>query len=305
MKTDKYIDIFIPDLSGQIVIVTGANSGIGYQCALTLAQKHAKVVLACRNQSRAEQAKENILKIYPDGDIEILLYDQSSFSSIDEFVKNIIHKYSNFDAIILNAGIYRPQKGLKTADGFPLTIGTNFFGLYYLLKKLSPFLEESTKERRIIIQGSLAARRVKYKPNKNLLLNEKKNLMYQYALSKLGSMNVFYHFANKNTNSRIFFYLSEPGVTYTNILRGFPRSFQKAAKIFLNIFTHSVLSASLSATLLASTNCFPNGTAALPKGAFHIRGKPKVYPKFKQKCYPLMIEDTETILSSYFKNKRL
>lgn len=301
MKTDKYIDIFIPDLSGQTMIVTGANSGIGYQCALTLAKKHAKVVLACRNQNRAEEAKNNILKVYPNSDIEILLYDQSSFASIDKLVENITHKYSNFDAIILNAGIYRPQKGLKTADGFPLTIGTNFFGLYYLMKKLSPFLEVSTKQRRIVIQGSLAARRVKYKPNKDLLLSEKKNLMYQYALSKLGSMNVFYHFANENTNPYIFYYLSEPGVTYTNILRGFPRSFQKAAKFFLNIFTHSVLSASLSATLLAANNCFPNGAVALPKGAFHVRGKPKVYPKFKQKCYPLMIKDTETILSSYLK----
>ncbi len=296
MKINKYIDEKINDSTSKMYVITGANSGIGFECMKVLAYKHAHILMACRSINKAKKARDDILKIYPSSKIDILLYDQSDLNSVKAFVNELINKYPNFDGIIFNAGLYMPKKDDKTAQGIPLTIGTNFFGLYYMLKLLKPFLDNSKKKRNIVIQGSLAARRVKYKANKNLLLNDKKGLMYQYSLSKLGSMNVFYHFALNNKNDNISYMLSEPGVCYTNILRGFPLSFQKVAKGFLNIFTHSPLSGSLCACLLVS-NDFKNLTAAFPNGLFAIRGKPKIRNNYNKKYYPLLISEADNILS--------
>ena len=73
--------------------------------------------MACRNIKRAEKAQEELLKIYPNAYLDILLYDQADLESIDKFAEEVKLKYQDFSGLVLNAGIFHPQR-FKTQQGF-------------------------------------------------------------------------------------------------------------------------------------------------------------------------------------------
>ena len=94
----------VPSQQGRVAIVTGANTGLGYETALGLAQKEATVVLACRSQDKAEKAKADILKKVPNAAIDILLIDLSKLSSVREAASNFLSKYDRLDLLITMQG---------------------------------------------------------------------------------------------------------------------------------------------------------------------------------------------------------
>ena len=85
-KIDHFISHKINDCNNKTVVITGANSGLGFETAKVLASKGAHIIMACRSFERANKAKQNIISEYPNSRIDILEYDQSSFSSIDNFI---------------------------------------------------------------------------------------------------------------------------------------------------------------------------------------------------------------------------
>lgn len=128
------------DLTGKTAIVTGSNSGIGLQVALDLARLNARVYLACRNQSKAQDAVKEITSAVPPaaGRVEALALDTSSFSSIREFAKTWESSNRKIDILFHNAGIGDNAGKPFTADGYPSIYETNFLGsflLTYLLEK--------------------------------------------------------------------------------------------------------------------------------------------------------------------------
>ena len=173
MKVEKYIDQNIPSLEGKVILVTGANSGIGFEASRIFASKKATLIFACRNEKKAEAAKEKILKEFPNTTIHILLYDQSSLSSIRHFVNEVTERFPKIDVTVCNAGIYHPKEHSYTQDQFPLTIGTNYIGTYYLLMLLMPHLEKN-QEGRVIIVSSLTYHFHMNAPFKVLTEDEKK-----------------------------------------------------------------------------------------------------------------------------------
>ena len=88
-RIDKYIEKNIKDVTNKNIVITGANSGIGFESMMVLAKKGANVIMACRSLKRAQNAKEKVLKEYPNALIDIIEYDQSSFESIDNFINNL------------------------------------------------------------------------------------------------------------------------------------------------------------------------------------------------------------------------
>jgi NAD(P)-dependent dehydrogenase (short-subunit alcohol dehydrogenase family) len=121
----------IPGLSDKIAIVTGANSGIGYEMARALAGKEATVVLACRNKDKGEAAIRQIAQEYPEAKAELLQLDLSDLASVRYFTAEFTSRYDRLDILINNAGIMRAPFG-KTADGFELQFGTNHLGHFAL-----------------------------------------------------------------------------------------------------------------------------------------------------------------------------
>ena len=155
------------DLTGKTAIVTGANSGVGFQIALELARQNATVYLACRNASKAQEAVTQITSAVPGalGRVKLLLLDTSSLSSVREFAEGWKNADSKIDILIHNAGIARAPDQPFTLDGFPTTYATNLLGSFLLTQILEPCL---TKEARIIFSSSTSNYTCKFAPTFSL-----------------------------------------------------------------------------------------------------------------------------------------
>ena len=141
-----------PDLAGKVVIVTGGNTGVGYQTAKLMAGVcNAKVYILSRNEEKTKLAIENIQKeIQHEYNKEVKLrfvkLDLSDLSSIKQSANNFLKEEDRLDIIIHNAGVMTPPMGSKTAQGYDLQWGTNVLGPFLLQKLLDPiFIETSTK----------------------------------------------------------------------------------------------------------------------------------------------------------------
>lgn len=121
----------IPDLSGKTVIVTGGNSGIGYEAALQLAAKGARTILACRDADKARDAAIRIKKTYATADVDFVALDLASLVSIRAFAAAFLEKHGALHVLCNNAGVMAlPYR--KTADGFEMQLGTNHLGHFAL-----------------------------------------------------------------------------------------------------------------------------------------------------------------------------
>src|ERR1051325_3252604 len=119
IKTPWTIDD-IPNLNGKTALVTGATGGIGFECALHLASKGAKVFLGGRNPEKAAQAISSIKSIHPNADVSFALIDQCSLSSISNFCEDFNAKNQRLDILINNAGIMATPTRESTSDSFEL-----------------------------------------------------------------------------------------------------------------------------------------------------------------------------------------
>ena len=144
------------DISGRVAIVTGANSGLGYETAKALAGHGAHVVIASRNQQKAEAAKQALLIDLPDASLEVITVDLAELSTIEMFADTFAERHDRLDLLINNAGIMMVPKGL-TADGFESQLGTNHLGHFALTGRLFERLA-STDEARVVTVSSLAHR---------------------------------------------------------------------------------------------------------------------------------------------------
>jgi len=286
MRHQEYLNEHLDDLSGQVIAITGANSGIGYEAARMLAYKGATIVMACRNLVKAEEAKSKIIAEIPAAKLDIIHYDQSLFKAIDEFIAVLKSRYKRIHALVCNAGIYLPHKEEEMAPGLKLTLGTNFVGLYYLLRQITPYLDQPGFPTRVVMVTSLSAY---HQSNRSWadLLHRRQSLFYQYANSKL-AINQLFHVLSNGMNlfdfqdrKNVSYFLMHPGVTMTNIIHNFPRWFQRLAQMVMNFLFHHSDTAALSIVLLAGSRHVFNGSYLVPTGPFEISGKPykRKFPK--------------------------
>lgn len=143
----------IPDQTGKIIVITGANSGVGYESALALARKGAHIVMACRNLDKAEEARKDILLLLPKAQIETLTLNLGSLNSIREFSETFKARYPALNVLMNNAGIMGLPYA-KTADGFEQQFGTNHLGHFALTGLLLPALLVAPHSRVVTISSS-------------------------------------------------------------------------------------------------------------------------------------------------------
>ena len=121
----------LPDLSGRTCLVTGANSGLGFQTSLELARKGARVVLACRDADKARSALESIRAAHAGAELETMALDLASLASVRDFAKAFCEGHGELHVLCNNAGVMAlPYR--KTADGFEMQFGTNHLGHFAL-----------------------------------------------------------------------------------------------------------------------------------------------------------------------------
>ncbi len=123
-------------------IVTGANSGVGFETSRAFAQNGIRVIMACRNEEKGEKARAEILREYPDALLDVMELDLSKLASIRKFAEQFEGIYSQLDILVNNAGVMIPPL-TDTEDGFELQFGVNYLGHFLLTGLLLPQLQKS------------------------------------------------------------------------------------------------------------------------------------------------------------------
>jgi NAD(P)-dependent dehydrogenase (short-subunit alcohol dehydrogenase family) len=146
MSNDKWKAENIPDLSGKVIIITGANTGLGFEASKEVARRGAQVILACRNMDKAQTALTQINEEIPDASAEVIQLDLASLESIHQFADKFKAKYDRLDVLLNNAGIMFAPYG-KTEDGFEQTFGVDHLGHFALTGLLLDVLKKTPKSR--------------------------------------------------------------------------------------------------------------------------------------------------------------
>ncbi len=134
----------IPDLKGRLAIVTGSNSGTGYETALVLAGRGADVIIAARNAEKAEAARRRILSAHPRASVRFEPLDLASQASVTGFADRMVWEKHPIDILINNAGVMALPTRAVSVDGFELQMATNYFGHFALTARLLPLLKEGS-----------------------------------------------------------------------------------------------------------------------------------------------------------------
>src|SRR5690242_4845134 len=121
----------MPDQTGRVAIVTGANVGLGYESALALARKGAQVIVASRNPEKGQKAVSSIKEQVPGAKIEFIQLDLASLASVRAFADEFKRRYNRLDLLLNNAGVMAIPRA-ETADGFEMQLGTNHLGHFAL-----------------------------------------------------------------------------------------------------------------------------------------------------------------------------
>lgn len=136
----------MPDLAGKVIIVTGANSGIGFIAAKEFARQGAQTIMACRSIEKAGAARDEIMAEIPWANLEIMALDLANLASVRQFAADFQEKYQQLDILVNNAGIMMVPYG-TTADGFERQLGTNHLGHFALTGLLFNLLRDTSHSR--------------------------------------------------------------------------------------------------------------------------------------------------------------
>lgn len=213
----------MPDLTGKIAIVTGGNTGIGYETVKALYEKGANVTLTARDEKKAKDAIEKIKsETKAAGNLEIGILNLANFAQIKTFANEFKDKHNQLDILINNAGVMIPPAS-KTDDGFELQFGVNFLGHFALTGHLFPLLKRSPNAR-IVTLSSGAATLTDGIDFENLKLEKPYNEWRSYAVSKLADILFTYELDRKikAADLNILSLAAHPGVTRTDLQRHIP-----------------------------------------------------------------------------------
>lgn len=277
--SDKWTASDIPDQTGRRAIVTGANSGLGFETALALAGHGAEVTLAVRDMTKGEAAAEQIRARSPQASIEVRRLDLADLASIDEFAWLWRESHPDgLDLLINNAGIMAiPRR--DTADGFEMQLGTNHLGHFALTGRL---LEAIRPEGRIVTVSSQAHRmgRIDFE---DLMGERKYGAWRAYGQSKLANLLFMRGLAERleRAGSTIASVAAHPGFASTHLQAVAPEMKGRGWQVKIMDGVNKVMaqSAAMGAlpTLYAAT--FPairSGDYVGPDGFGEQRGHPKL-----------------------------
>jgi NAD(P)-dependent dehydrogenase (short-subunit alcohol dehydrogenase family) len=261
----------VPSQSGRVAVVTGANSGIGYEAALELAKKDAIVILACRNMQKAEAAKREMMAVYPKGQLKPMQLDLSSLSDVKRFADHFCIHFDRLDLLINNAGIMMSPYQV-TEDGFENQLATNYIGHFALSGRLLPMLG-STPASRVVTLSSLSYKwaeidfddlhaRQAYSKRKAYGQSKRACLMFAYELQRRLSAAGF------DTLSLA----AHPGLSKTNLDRYFPKLIRPLGALFLQ----SAEKGALPVLYAALAREVKGGAFIGPDGFREMRGSPTV-----------------------------
>ena len=217
---EKWTAAEIPDLTGKVIVVTGANSGIGYEAAKEFARNGAQTILACRSMDKARKALNQIRADIPGARAEIMHLDLASLASVHRFSDEFKVKYARLDVLVNNAGIMWAPYGL-TEDGFENHFGTNHLGHFALTGLLIDLLLETPGSR--VVNVSSTGHRTGNMDFDNLMYENGNGYHRQrvYGRSKLANLLFTYELERRYEaiGANAMATAAHPGGTDTNLAR--------------------------------------------------------------------------------------
>jgi NAD(P)-dependent dehydrogenase (short-subunit alcohol dehydrogenase family) len=207
----------VPDQTGRLAVVTGANSGTGREAARRLAEAGAHVVMAVRTVAKGEAARAEILAAHPGASLEVRRIDLADLATVREFADRLSGDGIPLDLLVNNAGVMVPPTRMTTADGFELQFGSNYLGPFALTMRLLPLLLTATSPRVVTMSSGMANRgRIRFD---DLQWERRYSSVRSYAQSKLADLFMARHLATVATARgwHLISNAAHPGYTRTNL----------------------------------------------------------------------------------------
>lgn len=264
----------IPDLSGKKIIVTGGNSGLGFETVKSLSAKGAETILACRNIEKGKSAKEQILKECPNAQIDVMSLDLADLKSVRPFVTDFDEKYHKLDVLVNNAGIVCPYA--KTKDGFEIQIGTNHLG-HFALTGLLLHLLKNTKGSRVVNVSSLGHKFGKIDFDNFMFENGGYSIMKAYGNSKLSNLLFTYELQRRFEKFNIdrIAVAAHPGVAKSNLSKYVTKKLlYKIGMAISLVMTQSTLMGALPSIRASTDPLVKGGEYFGPDGFQEWKGYP-------------------------------
>ncbi|MEW8972541.1 MAG: oxidoreductase [Mesobacillus sp.] len=263
------------NLSGQTVIITGANSGIGFEAARKLSEKGAHIILAVRNEEKGRAAVNSILQGNSEASVELMKLDLADLSSVRNFSSIFIEKYDHLHILINNAGVMIPPYG-KTKDGFELQFGSNHLGHFVLTGLLLPLLKK-TPGSRVVTLSSIAHRGASIDFD-NLDGSKGYKAMKFYGQSKLANLLFARELDNrlKLHGIQTISVACHPGISNTNLFNLGKGETPKYMKGLMKLFSQPAAMGALPTIYAAADDSLTGGEYIGPDGRGNRKGFPAI-----------------------------
>ncbi len=264
----------IPDQSGRLAVVTGANSGLGAVTAKELARAGARVIIACRNTQKGEQAAARIRSDVPGAQLDVRALDLADLESVRTFAAQVSADEPALDLLINNAGVMAPPRR-TTKDGFESQFGTNHLGHFALTGLLLDRLQAADAPR--VVTLSSGAHRMGTIHFDDLQGERRYINWLWYGQSKLANLMFCFELQKrgKAAGSDLLSMAAHPGYARTNLQFAGPHWYEQWIMRITNPLIGQSAEMGALPTLYAATKPdLPGGSFVGPDGLFERRGHP-------------------------------
>ena len=279
----KWTENDVPAQAGRLAIVTGSNTGLGFDTARVLAERGAKVVMAVRDTAKGESAAARIRSLTPGAEVTVHKLDLGSLASVRDAAAELAAAHPRIDLLINNAGVMYPPKQ-TTADGFELQFGTNHLGHFALTGLLLKNLL-GVDGSRVVVVASIA-HNIRAKIDFDDLQWERRSYdrVASYGQSKLANLMFAYDLQRRlaAAQAKTIAVAAHPGVAATELMRHMPGSSLPGVDWISGKLLNSAEMGALPTLRAATDPAVKGGQYYGPDGFRELRGHPKLVDSSRQ-----------------------
>ncbi|MBX7447487.1 SDR family NAD(P)-dependent oxidoreductase [Mycolicibacterium sp. 3033] len=278
----KWTAADVPDQTGRVAVVTGANAGLGLETAAVLAERGARVVVAVRDLGKGEAAVGEIRRRTSNADVALQQLDLSSLASVHTAADELRAAYPRIDLLINNAGVMYPPKQ-TTADGFELQFGTNHLGHFALTGLLLDHLLQ-VEGSRVVTVASIAHNIQAGINFDDLQWERSYNRVAAYGQSKLANLMFTYELQRRLAAKQAptVAVAAHPGISNTELMRHIPGSGLPGFSALAGLVTNSPAVGSLATLRAATDPAVHGGQYYGPSGFRELVGHPVLVQSNRQ-----------------------
>ncbi|MBF6468082.1 SDR family NAD(P)-dependent oxidoreductase [Nocardia beijingensis] len=279
--TNRWTEYDIPDQKGRLAVVTGANSGLGYEAARALAAHGATVVLAVRDVDKGKHAANRIADAVPGADTTVQQLDLTSLASVRTAAEQLKSAHAAIDLLINNAGVMYPPKQ-TTSDGFELQFGTNHLGHFALTGLLLDNMLPMPGSR--VVTVSSVGHRIRARIDFDDLQAERSyDRVAAYGRSKLANLMFTYELQRRLSGTGTTIAVAaHPGAANTDLMRNMPAALRALVPVVAPIVTQTPAMGALPILRAATDPGVRGGQYYGPGGFLETRGYPKIVESSSQ-----------------------